>query len=174
VDVHLAGKRFADDEEVQTEVWKGLRQQSKYFIAAGFDALIKQWDNYTNIGRGYIEKLTFFSDSNITFFFLLFISICDLFTDSPQYVGYKALEAVIMNGFIFWYITPCSPLKFTRFGVTYCLHLQVRGTIKARKQYEAGSKQSTAFTCYHLHVGFLLGVFFYLEYGGDLFNIHNS
>jgi hypothetical protein len=26
---HLGGKRFADDEELETEVWKWLRQQSK-------------------------------------------------------------------------------------------------------------------------------------------------
>jgi hypothetical protein len=38
---HLDGKRFADDEEVETEVWKWLRQQSKDLYAAGFDALAK-------------------------------------------------------------------------------------------------------------------------------------
>jgi hypothetical protein len=36
---HLGGKRFADDREVETEVWKWLRQQSKDLYAAGFDAL---------------------------------------------------------------------------------------------------------------------------------------
>jgi hypothetical protein len=41
VDKH--GKRFADDEEVETEVRKWLRQQSKCFFAAGFDALAKRW-----------------------------------------------------------------------------------------------------------------------------------
>jgi hypothetical protein len=35
-----SGKRFADDEEVKTELRKWLRQQSKYFYAAGFDALV--------------------------------------------------------------------------------------------------------------------------------------
>jgi hypothetical protein len=34
------GKRFADDEEVETEVRKWLRQQSKDFYAVGFDALV--------------------------------------------------------------------------------------------------------------------------------------
>jgi hypothetical protein len=34
---HLGGKRFADDEEVETEVSKWLRQQSKDFYAAGSD-----------------------------------------------------------------------------------------------------------------------------------------
>jgi hypothetical protein len=36
------GKRFADDEDVETEVRKW--QQSKDFYAAGFDALVKRWD----------------------------------------------------------------------------------------------------------------------------------
>jgi histone-lysine N-methyltransferase SETMAR len=37
----FGGKRFADDEEVETEVWKWLRQQSKDLYTAGFDALVK-------------------------------------------------------------------------------------------------------------------------------------
>jgi histone-lysine N-methyltransferase SETMAR len=39
---HLGGKCFADDEDVQTEVQKWLRQQSKDFCVAGFDALVKR------------------------------------------------------------------------------------------------------------------------------------
>jgi hypothetical protein len=35
------GKRFSADEEVETEVRKWLRQESKDFYAAGFDALVK-------------------------------------------------------------------------------------------------------------------------------------
>jgi hypothetical protein len=52
----LGGKRFADDEEVETEVREWLRQQSKYFCAAGFDALVKRWDKYINVGGGCVEK----------------------------------------------------------------------------------------------------------------------
>jgi hypothetical protein len=37
----LDSKRFADDEEVETEVRKWLRQDSKAFHAAGFDAMVK-------------------------------------------------------------------------------------------------------------------------------------
>jgi hypothetical protein len=37
------GRRFADDEEVETKVRKWLRQQSKDY-GAGFDALAKRWD----------------------------------------------------------------------------------------------------------------------------------
>jgi hypothetical protein len=36
--VQKRGKRFADDEEVETEVRKWLRRQSKDFYAEGFDA----------------------------------------------------------------------------------------------------------------------------------------
>jgi hypothetical protein len=46
----------ADDEEVETEVWKWLRQQSKEFYAAGFDALVKRLDKCINAGGGYVEK----------------------------------------------------------------------------------------------------------------------
>jgi hypothetical protein len=38
---HLGGKRFADDEEAETEVRNSLRQESKDFYAAGFDTLVK-------------------------------------------------------------------------------------------------------------------------------------
>jgi hypothetical protein len=53
---HIGGKRFADDEEVETEVRKWLRKQSKDFYASGFDALVKQWDKRIHVGEGYVEK----------------------------------------------------------------------------------------------------------------------
>jgi hypothetical protein len=55
-----AEKRFADDEEVETEARKWLRQQSEHFHAAGFDALVKRWDKCINVGGGFL------SGSNIT------------------------------------------------------------------------------------------------------------
>jgi hypothetical protein len=79
----LGGKSFADDEEVETEIRKWLRQQSKDVYAAGFDALVKRWDKCINVGGGYIKKYMFFPGSNITCF-LRFIFVCDLFTDSPS------------------------------------------------------------------------------------------
>jgi hypothetical protein len=51
----LGGKYFAG-EEVETEVRKWLRQQSKDFCAAGFDALAKRWDICINVGGGHVEK----------------------------------------------------------------------------------------------------------------------
>jgi hypothetical protein len=38
----LGDKRFADDEEVESEVRKWLKQQSKDFYAAGFDTVVKR------------------------------------------------------------------------------------------------------------------------------------
>jgi nitrate reductase assembly molybdenum cofactor insertion protein NarJ len=52
---HLSDKRFADDEEVETEGRKCLRQQSKDY-AAGFDALLKRWNKYINVGAGCVKK----------------------------------------------------------------------------------------------------------------------
>jgi hypothetical protein len=54
--VDKSGKRFADDEEVETEVRKWLRQQSEDLHAAGFDSLIKRCDKCMNVGGGYVEK----------------------------------------------------------------------------------------------------------------------
>jgi hypothetical protein len=75
------GKRFADDEEVKMEARKCLRQQSKDFYAAGFDALGKRWDKCTNVSGGYVEKYMFFPGSNtigFTFYIHLW-PICWLF-----------------------------------------------------------------------------------------------
>jgi hypothetical protein len=54
--VEKRGEGFADDEEVETEARKWLRQQSKDFYFAGFDALVKRWDNCINVGEGCVEK----------------------------------------------------------------------------------------------------------------------
>jgi hypothetical protein len=48
-------KHFAYDEEVETKVRKWLRQQSKDFYAAGFNALVKLWDKCINVGGRYVE-----------------------------------------------------------------------------------------------------------------------
>jgi hypothetical protein len=50
------GKHFADDEEVETEVRKWLRQQSKDFYAVACDALVKRWDKCINVDGGYVER----------------------------------------------------------------------------------------------------------------------
>jgi hypothetical protein len=37
-------------------VRKWLRKQSKDFYAVGFEALVKRWDKFINVGGGYVEK----------------------------------------------------------------------------------------------------------------------
>jgi hypothetical protein len=56
VNSHLGGKHFADDKEFETKVQKWLRQHSKDFYAAGFDALAKRWDKCISVGGGYVGK----------------------------------------------------------------------------------------------------------------------
>jgi hypothetical protein len=50
------------------QVRKWLRQQTKDFYAAGFDALAKRWDKCIDVGGGYAEKEMFFPGSNIICF----------------------------------------------------------------------------------------------------------
>jgi hypothetical protein len=50
----------------QAQKW--LRQRSKDFCAAGFDALVKRWDKCVSVGGGYDEKYMFFPGLNITCF----------------------------------------------------------------------------------------------------------
>jgi hypothetical protein len=38
------------------QVQKWLRQQSKDFYAAAFNALVKRWDKCVSVGGGYVEK----------------------------------------------------------------------------------------------------------------------
>jgi hypothetical protein len=62
-------------------------------------------------------------------------------------------------------ISPCSPLKVNRlFGGKYWLHLQDRRISKGRNR----TKQ-TGCACYMLHYGFLPGLLFEPEDGGDMF-----
>jgi hypothetical protein len=73
--------KVIDDE---TEVRKWLRQRSKDFYSARFEALVKRWDKCISAGGGYVEK-HFFSPQIRMPHVLRFRSICDLFTDSPSY-----------------------------------------------------------------------------------------
>jgi hypothetical protein len=62
-----------------------------------------------------------------------------------------------MKSSVFWNIKPCSPLKINRrFGGTYRLHIQC---LRIRK--------AEFVTCFN--AGFVLGLFFDTEDGGDLF-----
>jgi hypothetical protein len=54
--VQKRGIRFPDDEEVETEARKRLRQKSKDFHSVGFDALVKRQDKRINVDGGYAEQ----------------------------------------------------------------------------------------------------------------------
>jgi hypothetical protein len=69
------------DEKVETEVRNWLRQQSKDFCAADFEALGKRWDKCINVGGGYVEKGFF---SSFEYHVLCFISVCDLLLTLPR------------------------------------------------------------------------------------------
>jgi hypothetical protein len=43
-------------KRLKTEVRKWLRQQSKEFYAAGFDALVKRLHKCISVGGGYVEQ----------------------------------------------------------------------------------------------------------------------
>jgi hypothetical protein len=49
--VQKHGIYFVDDKEVETEVQKWQRQQSKGFCTVGFVALVKQWNAGINVGE---------------------------------------------------------------------------------------------------------------------------
>jgi hypothetical protein len=69
-------------------------------------------------------------------------------------VGFEVLTAVIMKTTIFCDRTPCSPLKVNqRFGGTCRLHLQ-------------GRRRTVLAICFH--TGFLLGLLFCSEDGGNM------
>jgi hypothetical protein len=48
------GRRKLQMMPDQVQEW--LRQQSKDLYAASFDAMVKRWGKYINIGGGYVEK----------------------------------------------------------------------------------------------------------------------
>jgi hypothetical protein len=77
--------------------------------------------------------------------------------------GFEVLTTVVMTNSIFWDITPYSLLKVNRCSGGKCsLHLQ--GGI-----CQASFLQAHFSACYLLHAGFLLGLFFNPEDGGDMF-----
>jgi hypothetical protein len=53
---HLGGKRFADDEKVETEFRKWPRQQSKDFVLRVSTQLVKRWEKCISVGGGPVEK----------------------------------------------------------------------------------------------------------------------
>jgi hypothetical protein len=81
------GKYFADDEEVETEVQKWLRQQSKDFYAAGFDALVKRSESVSLLVED-MSRNNFFFEVRISYV-LRFITVCDLVT---WCIGFRSMS----------------------------------------------------------------------------------
>jgi hypothetical protein len=54
VEKFCQGRSKVSDDETEVRMW--LRQQSKYFYAAGIDALVKRRDKFIKVGGGYVEK----------------------------------------------------------------------------------------------------------------------
>jgi hypothetical protein len=77
-------KEFWKSQMMPDQVRKWLRQQPKDFYAADFDTLVEWWGKCINVGGGYVEKYILYPGSNIICF--TFISISNLFTDSPSYI----------------------------------------------------------------------------------------
>jgi hypothetical protein len=69
--VEKRGKGFADDEEVDMEARKLLRQQSEDFYTVGY-ALVKRWDKCISVGGGYVEKQKFFPRFEYQMFYVLY------------------------------------------------------------------------------------------------------
>jgi histone-lysine N-methyltransferase SETMAR len=76
---HLGGKRYTDDEEVETELRKWLRQQSKDFCAAGVDALVKRWDNVSMLVED-MSRNKCFSQVGISHVYVLYLFVTCLLT----------------------------------------------------------------------------------------------
>jgi hypothetical protein len=65
VKVFTAGTRNSvkdvrKSQMVPDQVRKRLREQSKDFYAAGFDALVKRCDKCINVGGGYVGEINAF------------------------------------------------------------------------------------------------------------------
>jgi hypothetical protein len=113
-----------------------------------------------------------------------------------DFVGFEVFTAVVVKSFIFWDMTPCSPLIFNRrFGRTYHLHLQGRRIsqaalpatcftlvsslncsliLKMEAIYSSETSldfQWTSSVSYLLHAGFLLDLLIDPEDGGDMFHL---
>jgi len=53
---HLSGEYFPDDDAVETAVRAWFRQLPKEFYAAGFQGLVKRWNQFLNMYGDYVEK----------------------------------------------------------------------------------------------------------------------
>jgi hypothetical protein len=64
-----------------------------------------------------------------------------------------------MKGSVLWNIMLCSPLKVKG---------SIGGTCRLQGQRRSQARNLSDSGCYQLHAGFLIGLFFYPEDGGDM------
>jgi hypothetical protein len=84
-------------------------------------------------------------------------------------VEFEILTEVVMKSSVVWNITLCRPMRVNRsLRGTYRLHLQGRRISQARNQREACRKELASRVAL-LATCFMLGLFFDLEDGGDMF-----
>ena len=54
--VHLAGKRFTDDEDLQHAVVDWLNSQAAVWYEEGISKLVSRYDKYLSVQGDYVEK----------------------------------------------------------------------------------------------------------------------
>jgi hypothetical protein len=79
----LGGKRFTDDEVVETEVQKWLRQQWKNFSAAGFDALVNDGTSVSMLVED-MSRNKYFARCGYYIFYILFLFVTSFLTHTPK------------------------------------------------------------------------------------------
>jgi hypothetical protein len=72
-------------QEILARMKRLKRRCGRLLYAAGFDALVKRWDECISVGGHVCVEIWMFVQVRISHV-LRFISICDLFSDSPSYV----------------------------------------------------------------------------------------
>jgi hypothetical protein len=78
-------------------------------------------------------------------------------------VGFEVLAAVVIKSSVFWDTTPCSALKLNRRFKGTCLQLQGWWMSQAKKKKNSLNQIAS-------RAGFLLGLFFDPEDGGDMYH----
>jgi hypothetical protein len=65
------------------------RQQSTFFYAAGFDALVKRWHKCINVGGGYVGEINVFSRFEYHMFYVLYPFVGHLLTLPRTFIFLK-------------------------------------------------------------------------------------
>ena len=71
---HLAGKRHADDEDLQHAVVDWLNSQAPVWYEEGISKLVSRYDKCLNVQGDYVEKYVKVCDKTCIFFFFPIIN----------------------------------------------------------------------------------------------------